>query len=277
MDPVERLTCGSGHAAVAEVAYRSTDGTVGMDVIVPLAWQGAPAVALPYAQGGLAARLAAAPHAALVLSDSRLARKGWEPLAAHVRFELVEDPEGKRFLGDGLLGQELIKHPPSRALADTPLLRREHWWYVPRLLLRAVDVGEVRPVGRRTVSDGVLAHAQEGSRGEALSAKGSLEVDTVAVDDWDGDTVSVRSLSGAPLAGHGAPAALLAHDFSVPDRERGTQLLVSGTLADARLRVLERSGSLELGKPHGLLRRLRGLRDLERACRAGLRARGEQA
>lgn len=255
-----RLSASFASAAVAEVAYHERGAAIAMDVVLPLVWGGAPALALPYARRSLARALAAC-EVVVVLSDPRLARKGWEPLAASVAFQVTADPEGTVFMDEGLLGQELVKHPPSRALADTPILRREHWWYLPRLLLRATHVGDLRPVGERAVGDGVLACTREGV----------LVADSVSVESWDAEPVRVEPLSGAALAdGEPVPAALLGHEFSVPDREQSAQRLLAGTLRGAELRRELDRGDLELGRPPGLWTRLRRLRALERACRAEL-------
>lgn len=245
-------------AAVGEVAYRRTDGTVGVEPVVPLVLDGAPALALPFARTGLARQLAAAREAALSLTDSRLAYKGWVPLGATGAVAVDEDPEGVRFQESGMMGQELRKHPPSRLLIDTPVLRREYWWYLPRWVVRWMAVDRVRSVGRRRgPDDAVLAYA----------AAGSVDVDTVAVDDWEADEVRVSSLAGRRLDEVAAPAALHRHDFSVPDLDRWVSLTVGGRFARGRLRVETRDGDAAVPPPRRLLGRLRALRELERACR----------
>lgn len=263
----ESLASACAKAAVAELAYPWEQG-LAFDVCMPLRWGDRPVLPLTYAREDLARRLVDAPAVTMVVSDSRMALKGWEPLAASVRMGVVEDPDGKRFQLEGLLGEELVKHPPSRQLADTPLLRREHWWYMPRLLVTAEEVIDVWPVGSRTGDDALLASLREGS----------VDVDTVAVEDWEADPVVVRSLVGRPLDELDSDAAaLFGHDFSAPDFDRRARCQVSGQVTSGRLAVRQRQGSLALERPPGLLRRLRSLRDLERACRAGMRARGADA
>lgn len=263
----ESLTRACANAAVAELAYPH-DGGIAFDVCLPLRWGDRPVLPLTYAREDLARQLVDAPQVTMVLSDSRMALKGWEPLAASVRMGVVEDPEGRGFQLEGLLGEELVKHPPSRQLADTPLLRREHWWYLPRLLVTAEEIIDVWSVGKRTGDDGVLA-VPKGT---------SVDVDTVSVDEWEADRIVVRSLVGRPLSElDSEEASLLGHDFSVPDVDRRSACQVSGRLASGRLHVRRRDGSLALERPPGLLRRLRSLRDLERTCRAGLKARGADA
>jgi hypothetical protein len=251
------------HAAVAELLY--DDGErLRFEVAVPLVWSDRPALALTYGDTDLADRLDGT-RVVLLLSDSRLARKGWVPLAASVRMEVTEDPEGKLFQLEGLLGQELVKHPPSRLLADTPLLRREYWWYMPRLLVRATTVETVWPISPRTGAEGLLGYG----------AGGGLSASTVRVDDWDADRIDLRPVPGdAPWPPPDGPATLATHDFSIPDLDRRCAYQVRGSLVEGRLAVRDREGTLALEGPRKLLRRLRRLREAERACRAGLTARG---
>ncbi|CAN5281679.1 hypothetical protein BH20ACT9_BH20ACT9_05180 [soil metagenome] len=249
-------------AALAELAWPTTDGRVRCAALTPLV-AGGPVFALPYARWGLAQDLAAAPAAAVVLSDPRLARRGWTPLGATVSLSVTADPRGERFRGE-LMAQELRKHPPSRALIDSPLLRREHWWYLPRLIVEVVEVDRVRAVGRRSgPDDAVLAY----------TTGGTVDADTVAAPDWDEDRIRLRSLAGRD---HGAvgdvPATLFSHDFAVPDLEARTERFAEGRLAGGRLRVDRRGGQPRVAGPPGLLTRLRDLRDLRRACIRGLRS-----
>nr|MBA3232190.1 pyridoxamine 5'-phosphate oxidase family protein [Acidobacteriota bacterium] len=170
------------------------------------------------------------------------------------------------FVEKQLLWQELRKFPPARALADTPVLRREYWWYVPRHIVRLGELGEPAPAGRRTGEEhGVLAW----SGGEGLAAE------TVRVGDWEAGRIPVTPLSpdGAALP-DGTPAALLSHDFEVPEMEQRATFLATGRLLNGRLEVEERSGERKVGKRPGLVARWRGLKSFERACKAGLAGRG---
>jgi hypothetical protein len=95
---------------------------------VPLVLGEQPAVALTWAHEATARGVAAAGEAALVLSEPRAgrprvgaagaarARDGWSRTATAA------------CSGPQLLEQEVASTPPSRALADSPLVRREHWW-----------------------------------------------------------------------------------------------------------------------------------------------------
>lgn len=254
------LVAAWGLAAVAEVAYIDGQGAPRVTAVTPLVLDGAPTVALPYARRELAVALAAAAEVAVAVSDSRLAGRGWRPWAACGTARVDEDPDGACF-SEVLLAQELRKHPPSRALLDTPVLRREYWWYVPRCIVR-FSPQQIRAVGRRgNADDGVLAYA----------AGPSLEVDTVAVAGWDDDPVGVTSLRGDARRSMHAPATLFTHDFTVPDLDRWVQQSLTGQLRGGLLHVDSRAGSRTLAKPLSLRRRLRRLRELERACRRGLR------
>jgi len=225
--------------------------------VVPLVLAGAPAIALPWAYEQVAREAAAAAEVALLLAEPRLAGPGWRPLAVTARAQLVEDGEGDLF-SDQLLDQELRKHPPSRLLMDSFLLRREHWWYLPRLVL-VLEPVRVEPVGRR-----------DGPRDAGLVVvDGGLHAATVRVDDWDAD---VLALTGAPA--RSGPAALVGQEISVPDAERWTVHVTTGHVDAGRLVVAQRPPTRELEPVPGLRARVRRQRDLERACVRALRAAG---
>lgn len=230
--------------------------------VTPLLLDGAPAFTLTYDRLEEARRIARAPALTLALYDPRLARVGWSPLAAPVRATVEPDPEGKRFC-DELLEPELRKHPPSRELANSFLLQRENWWYLPRLIVRLEPVEPPRPLTRRTdPSHGLLAWTN--GPGEHPGAQ------TVAVSDPEGDRVSVTSLGeGEPP--DGAPATLRLHDLELPEMERSATLTLSGRLRGGTLAVESRSGSTALGSRPGVLARWRWLRSLERGCKRGLK------
>lgn len=245
-------------AGVAELLWRTPDGPPGAVGVVPLVLGGKPAVALPWAQVEAAHQVAASDATALVLSDPRLAGPAWAPVVATGRFELVEDTTGELFT-ESLLDQELRKHPPSRALADSPMLRREHWWYLPRLVL-VLDAVDLVPGGRREGPADVVLGLDDGA----------LSVRTVRVPDWDADPLELR---GGP-AGASGPAVLVGQELSVPDVERWTVHTTTGRYADGRLTGVRPAGTRDLEPVPGLLARLRRQRSLERACLRALRAAG---
>ncbi|MCZ7422037.1 MULTISPECIES: pyridoxamine 5'-phosphate oxidase family protein [unclassified Micromonospora] len=246
-------------ATVGELAWIDPDGLPQARPVTPLLLGDRPAVAFPYAEVTLARRLAAAQVAALVVSDDRLTGRGWRPVAVTGRPRLTEDRDGALFT-DRLLDQELRKYPPARALIDSPLLRREHWWYLPRLIV-VLDVDTATTIGARPDGTGeVLAVACDDRR---------LYVDSVTrADGQVGESVRVRSLAGRlPADG---PAVLLGHDFSAPDLERWTPWTIRGELADGVLAVTAAPARTALAPPLGLWRRLTRQRRLARACQDAL-------
>jgi len=250
-----------GAAAVAELVW-VVDGSPDAMPVVPLRLDERVAIAMPYAGADRLRPLRSATSVALVLSDPRLAGQAWRPLALRGRPFLVEDLSGEVFEAE-LLDQELRKHPPSRALADSLMLRHENWWYLPRLLVTFEPV-DVVPVGARTSprAQAVLALA---------AASGRVEVETVDVDDWSQRPLTMSS------AYDEANAVLLTHDFSEPDLERWVAHLLTGRLAGGSLRVTHGPlGPLPPLRGLGLRERIRRHREIERGCRRGIRA-AEQA
>jgi hypothetical protein len=252
------LTSAVRAAGLAELVWTGGEGAAPQAIgVVPLLLGDSPAVALPWAYAEQARAAAAARTAALVLSEPRLAGPAWQPLAAVGRLTLVEDAEGELFVSQ-LLDQELRKHPPARAFADTPLVRREHWWYLPRLVL-LLEPQRVEPVGRR-----------EGPLDAVLAVDdGGLQVRTVQVQQWDVDPLA---LTGGP-AGSG-PAVLVGQEVSVPDAERWTVHVTTGQYDDGRLVDVAPAAARELEPVPGLRARVRRHRALERACVKALRAEG---
>lgn len=256
-----KLTRAAAASVVAELLYaRPGSEGLGAAVVTPLVDDGRIVVALPYADRQLADALAAAEEVALVLSDDRMALRGWEPLTVTGRIEVEPDPDGDRFR-DRLLDQELRKYPPSRLLVDSLRDRRDHWWYLPRLVCRLHLTGAVRALTPRTTpTSGVL-----GWRSPA-----GLEAEVVEVVDADEDRMELRAGSGREMRGAGEPALLLRHDYSQPDLERRSERRESGRLNGSVLTQVTREGELALPDPPGLLTRFRRFRSLAKACREGL-------
>lgn len=246
-------------AGLGELVWRSGGGRAPHVLgVVPLVLGEQPAVAVSWAYADLAHAAAASDAAALVLSEPRLSGREWVPLLATGRLTLVEDGDGTLFT-TRLLDQELRKHPPARALANSPLVRREHWWYLPRLVL-LLETAQVTPVGRR---DGPL---------DAVLAvdDGGLHVSTVRVAAWDAEPITLR---GGPEGARG-PAVLAGQEVSVPDAERWTVHVTTGRYGDGRLADVQHPPTRELEPVPGLLTRVRRERALERACVKALRAAG---
>jgi len=264
MDAVADLVDASRSAGVAELCWSDPQGSPRATAIVPLEHQGRPALALHWSQWPAVRQLAACPGVAWVLSDRRLAQRDWQPGVGLGRMRLVVDHDGSVFT-ESMLDQELRKHPPSRAFADSHVLRREHWWFLPRLIL-VLEPTAVHGIGERTdASQGVLTVSPAG---------GELSVDTVAVEPAAGDAaVTCISLGRRPAQQPGA-AVLLRHDFSV-DLECWVREVTTGRWDGARLHAQDRPLSVAaptLPPAPGLRERLRSHRELERECRRALRA-----
>lgn len=247
-------------AARAELGWRG-GGRLHATALVPLVIDGAVSAALPFADVQLARRLASASVAVLVCSDSRMARRGWTPFAVPVQASVTADRTGE-WTWSGALDQEVRKYPPSQLLIDTAIQRREHWWYVPRWIVRLEPVGKAAPVARRGGPDDGVLFAPE---------QGMLGAWPVAVDGWDDDVVDLTALDAVrPLPDRSDdPALLFTHDFAIPDQERASALAVSGVLQGRRLHVTAREGDRQLAPPR-LLSRLRAHARFARACREAL-------
>ena len=204
VDDVDELVRASHRSGVAELVWTDASGATRATAVVPLEHEGRPTLALHWSAWEPAGQLAACPEVALVLSDRRQAQRDWEPGALHGRMRLVVDEDGEVFTG-ALLDQELRKHAPSRAYADSAVLRREHWWFLPRLLL-VLEPAAAVVVRERTDPErtGVLAVARP---------DGGVDLDTVSVEPGSAGARCV-SLAGRPAgcgggSGRAAAARLL--------------------------------------------------------------------
>lgn len=258
-------------AAVAELAYLDREGRPAVRPVTPVNFEGGAAFTLTYADAELARHLVERPEACLTLSDSRLAYVGWRPLSVPVTLEAVPDLTGDLYCDD-IMHQELRKYPPGRRLANSFLLRREHWWYLPRFIFRMRPESEARTVGRKTSPDhAVLAWRHH---------RGYIFSETVKATGADGikesQRVEVEPLEGRELPSGGVRAVLHYHDFSVPDMEQRISLNATGRLDGGRLRIEETSGAGGSLKPAGIIARWREYRSLERDCRAGIEAHENQ-
>lgn len=224
--------------------------------VVPLVHEGRPVLAFTYADEAVARSLAASPTVTLSLTETRSTGAGFDPLALVGRPRLVEDPTGDRFATD-LLVQELRRYPPSRLLADSPLLQREHWWYLPRLIVE-VDVDAVAPLEPREDPDLDRLLVVAGDRGPTVRS--------VRLVDGDPSQVSLRS-QGSPTPGS---AVLFGQDASFPDLERWAQWSHRGQWDGAALRVDSAPARPGLGRPPGLGERWRRQRDFKRRCVAAI-------
>src|SRR5690606_31504645 len=131
-----------------------------------------------------------------------------------------------------LLSQELLKYPPSRTYADSPLLCRENWWWLPRLVVRLLGVDRVVDLAHRDdpTRDAVLVRDDgSGLRLDVVNPAGSA--------DWAQPRLPLTSRTGA-LRGDGAHVLAFGHAHTV-DLERWETWSVRGTLRGDELVVTD--------------------------------------
>jgi hypothetical protein len=241
-------------AQLGEVSWVAPDGAPACAVVVPLLDQDRPALALPYARLDLARSLAAAGRVRWSVVVPALAGGG-TPVHVAADVTVAEDPRGERFVASKLLDQVLAKHPPDRRRLDSPLLRREHAWYLPRLLVTTSRLGTPAHVPRGdaiAVVSGGAYHAPD------LAPAGNLDV------------AAGTATVGAP----DGPAVVLQHGADVPDLEQPWHRRWRGAVVDGRFSADQRDEVAPRGRRLSLRARIRAERVLERACRNGLRADG---
>lgn len=256
-------------ATTGEVMWVDATGNPSALSAVPLVEGATPCVALPYSRADLLPLLGSAAAAAFAVTDSRSVPAGADGLAAVGRLTVAEDLRGDVFRGE-LLDQELLKYPPSRLLADSPILCRENWWWLPRIVVRLDRV-------ERTVA---LPARGDAAR-DALLVRddgAGLRLDVVTAQDWGAERVALHSADASdraaesPLRGDGAPTVAHGHDYT-PDGEKWETWSRRGSLHGDQLTVTEQHGEPGLDPtPMRLLERLRTHRALERACRRGIAA-----
>ncbi len=253
---VAALVSGS---SLAELCWTGPDGTPRVRGVVPLTLEGRPVVAFLYADHETAREAAASDRVALVVAEPRNTSAAFTPTVLHARPTLREDPEGDLYVGE-LVVQELRRFPPARVFADSPLLMREHWWYLPRLVLD-LDVEAAAPTTvREAPYDHVLAVTHDGAL--AVRAAGR-----VGEPGPDGSAAEV-AVGGTPPAP--GPAVLFGQDASFPDLERWSQWRWRGHWDGTGLQVSEAPASTGLGPTPGLVQRWRRQRDLQRRCAAAI-------
>ncbi len=223
--------------------------------VIALLRQGRPAVAFPYADEALARSVASSSTVALSLTEPRSTGAAFRPLLATGRPVLVEDPQGDVYTTDLML-QELHRYPPARAYVDSPILQREHWWYLPRLIVE-LDVDSVRPVPAREDAAHHLL---------VVATDGAPSVHVVRVPGDLGDSFE-PDLDRPPSPG---PAVVFGQDASFPDLENRAQWTYCGAWDGTAFTVHDRPGRTGLGPTPGLWKRWRRHRDLERRCVAAI-------
>lgn len=214
-----------------------------------------PTVAFTYADEAAARAVAAAGPVALSLTEPRSTGADFRPLLARGRPLLVEDPVGDVYATELLL-QELRRYPPSRVYVDSPLLQRENWWYLPRLVVE-LDIESVDPLPARADADDHLL-VVAGSHGPAVHP---------ARLPAHGRERLVLDVDGSPPPG---PAVLFGQDASFPDLENWSQWSYRGVWDGSVFTVREAPAAVGLGPTLGLRQRWRRHRDLERGCVAAL-------
>ncbi|MQA63750.1 MAG: pyridoxamine 5'-phosphate oxidase family protein [Actinophytocola sp.] len=250
-------------AAASEVIWGDSDNRPHATVATPLLFGDRPALAFPYARAQLARAIGAATSVAVVLSDRRLSGTSWRPLAIVGRPRLIDDPDGTVFT-DQLLDQELRKHPPSRALVDSILLRKEHWWYLPRIIV------ELEPDTSYEVTERA-GSGTDGVLGVVDTDLGRVRVASVVVTPGGGPSAVTAVEGELPGAGGDErPAVLVRHDFSVPDLERWPVSVTPGAVRSHEFVADAPVEQLVLPPPLGLLARLRKQRQLSKGCRREL-------
>ncbi len=261
-------------ATVGEVVWVDAAGNPSALSVVPLVDGATPCVALPYSLADLAPSLRSAAGAAFAVTDSRAVPAGAAGLAAVGRLTVTEDVTGEFFPGD-LLDQELVKYPPSRMLADSPMLCRENWWWLPRIVVRLDQVARTVALPVRSDADRDALLVRDDGAG--------LRLDVVTAPDWAAEQVALRcadarhadashGAAGTPLRGDGAPTLAHGHDYT-PDGEKWEIWSRRGLLHGDQLTVVAREGEPGLDPtPMRLLERLRTHRALQRACRRGIAA-----
>jgi hypothetical protein len=245
-------------SSLAEVSWVSADRPQ-VRGVVALVRGDRPALAFTYADAETARSVAAAPQFALSLTEQRSTGREFRPLLITGRPYLTEDPAGDVFAAE-LVTQELRRYPPSRIYADSPLLMREHWWYLPRLIVE-LEVERVEPVSTRVrEADHLLVVADRTTPVVRRAARPGVHDPAV-------ERLLVEVEGEPPAPG---PAVLFGQDASFPDLELWTQWRYRGRWDGAALVVEEAPARVGLGRPLGLLQRWRRQRDLQRRCLAAI-------
>ncbi|GAB3519897.1 hypothetical protein [Arthrobacter monumenti] len=267
MDIVTRAVHGS---SLADVVWLDSLGRLQGCGAVALLWDKQPALAFTYDREDRARSIAAAPQVALTFTDIRSTSTTFTPAALIGRPTLVEDVDGDTF-AENLLEQELRRYPPARIFADSFLLRREHWWYLPRLIVR-LDVDAARPMPARSGSTPDV----NGDREYLLGVRADDRIETHLV------RVPVGEVSGSiPLTPvedrqlPPGPAILLGQDASFPDLAQWSSWVYRGTSTGSHLEVTEAPSNVGLGQVPSVWQRMRQQQAFGRACRKGI-ARAER-
>lgn len=222
-------------------------------VVVPVLLDHEPALALPYAELELARALAAASEVRLVVTEHPASREA-APVIAAARATLTEDPTGDALEERGLLPQFIAKHPPDRRRIDSMLQRKEHWWYLPRLLVRFAALQAVHPL---PAGDGLL-----------LLGDDELTVQRCTLPSTDPLQVD------APLPAADRTALVHTYGADVPDLEQPWQRRWRGVMTPTGFEVDAVDGTGPPSRARSVRERIGVEWRLERACKRGLKAAG---
>ncbi len=253
--------------SVGELAWIERDEAPAVTPVLPLAQGGGVLLALTFDQAALAHRLAESSWVTLVMRDPRGTGSGFAPGAWRAVPRLEIDPSGQVYQ-DHLITQELRRYPPSRALVDSPMLCRENWWYLPRLILHLDDVValEPAPAVRAGPRDHLLVGANDGIP--------TVATVRLATPTPDPGAVEVEVTGGESLVP--GPCVLFAQDASYPDLERWAGWSWHGIFGRSEdpdqvvVQVDDSPDRMGLPPTPGLGRRWRAHRELERSCRRAL-------
>ncbi|MGN6576416.1 MAG: hypothetical protein ACTHKG_12070 [Nocardioides sp.] len=239
-------------SSLAEVSWVAGDGTPRVRGVVALLRDERPVLAFTYADAEAARSLGSASRAVLTLTERRSTGTSFRPVALAGQPSLAEDPEGEVFVAE-LVTQELRRYPPARLFADSPLLMREHWWYLPRLLVE-IAVDTVEPVEPRVAPHDHLLVVADGGRPAVRAAR---------VEDQAGERLGLEVVGEAPAAG---PAVVFGQDASFPDLDQWAQWRWTGRWDGRGMLVEKAPVSTGLGRPPGVVQRWKRQRAFERRC-----------
>ena len=243
-------------SSLSEVAWVAAGGRPEVRGALTLIRGEAPVLAFSYAEEGVARDLARARTVALALTETRSTGRRFAPLLLRGRPRLTEDPAGEVF-SEELLDQELLRFPPARAYADSALLRRENWWYLPRLLVE-IGLDSAQPTTSRSSPDDHVLVVARGAE---------PDVHVATLTERSGSSLTLD------LQCHDAPAGdavLFGQDASFPDLEQWSQWRFRGRWEGGRFAVEEEPARTGLAKPLTLLGRWRREREFARRCRAAI-------
>ncbi|GAB3548465.1 hypothetical protein [Actinopolyspora lacussalsi] len=244
-------------ALTGELCWVDSAGRPNGIAVTPLLRGEVPCVALPYSHRATVRLLAEATEVGFAVTDGRSLRTGEGGMVVFGPVRVIDDLSGSLF-GEQLLEQELRKYPPSRALVDSLLLRRENWWWMPRVVVELSGVNRVVESARRDdpARDALLIHGSE-----------TPAVSTVALGERSSGRMEITPLDDALLS-DGGTGMVFGYDYTSTDLERWESWRFSGSLRRGGLEISHGEGTPgEKSRPLGLLERIRRRHKIAKACR----------